>query len=392
MNISYRADITPYPLIREISKLTRTIPDVIHMEIGDFGKEFKELHKEFIASLLANAAKEGYLNYTENSGLYELRSAIAEYYKKRHGIAVEPENVVITIGAMEGLFLSLLLTLDVGDKILLPNPGYPNYTSQSILVGANPQYYSLDNNFLPNTSDIASKAKESKALIINTPNNPTGVVYSTNVLREIAEIARENNLVVISDETYENIVFEKKHHTMLKFEEIRDNLIVINSFSKSFALTGLRLGFVILPDGLSGVAGKLQENIIASPPAMLQKVAVELIENYREITKKITQKLRKNRDAIIKELHRLPEISYAPPEGAFYIFLNISRYCPSSYAFAETLLKTKRVAVTPGIGFGENGEGYVRISYSCSYNEALEGAKRIVEFLNEGGREIDRKN
>jgi len=394
MKISHRANITPYPLIREISKLAHTIPNVIHMEIGDFGKEFKEVYnnEEFIASLLAKAVRDGYLNYTENNGLYELRSAIAEYYKERHGVKIEPENVVVTIGAMEGLFLSLLLILDAGDKILLPDPGYPNYTSESILVGAEPIYYSLDSNFHPNISDIATQAKKSKALIINTPNNPTGAVYPKNVLKEIAEIAKENSLVVISDETYENIIFEKKHHTMLKFDDIRDNLIVVNSFSKSFALTGLRLGFIILPDGLSEITSKIQENIIASPPAMIQKAAVSLLENYKEITRKVTQKLKKNRDALLKKLHKLPKISYAPPKGGFYLFLNVSEYYSSSYKFAMDLIRAKRVAVTPGIGFGKNGEGYVRISYSSSYEEVLEGAKRIVEFLKEGGDKLAQQN
>ncbi|MCA6214126.1 pyridoxal phosphate-dependent aminotransferase [Thermococcus bergensis] len=332
------------------------------------------------------------MNYTENNGLYELRSAIAEYYKERHGVKIEPENVVVTIGAMEGLFLSLLLILDAGDKILLPDPGYPNYTSESILVGAEPIYYSLDSNFHPNISDIATQAKKSKALIINTPNNPTGAVYPKNVLKEIAEIAKENSLVVISDETYENIIFEKKHHTMLKFDDIRDNLIVVNSFSKSVAITGLRLGFIILPDGLSEITSKIQENIIASPPAMIQKAAVSLLENYKKITRKVTQKLKKNKDALLKKLHKLPKISYAPPKGGFYLFLNVSEYYSSSYKFAMDLIRAKRVAVTPGIGFGKNGEGYVRISYSSSYEEVLEGAKRIVEFLKEGGDKLAQQN
>ncbi|EHR77846.1 hypothetical protein OCC_03517 [Thermococcus litoralis DSM 5473] len=392
MRTSHRVNATPCPLIREISKLAHTIPDIIHMEIGDFGKEFKEMHKEFIASLLAEATKEGYLNYTENNGLYELRSAIADYYKKQHNVKIEPENVVVTIGAMEGLFLSLLLILDAGDKILLPDPGYPNYTSESILVGAEPIYYSLDSNFHPNISDIATQAKKSKAIILNTPNNPTGAVYPKNVLKEIAEIAKENSLVVISDETYENIIFEKKHHTMLKFDDIRDNLIVVNSFSKSVAITGLRLGFIILPDGLSEITSKIQENIIASPPAMIQKAAVSLLENYKKITRKVTQKLKKNKDALLKKLHKLPKISYAPPKGGFYLFLNVSEYYSSSYKFAMDLIRAKRVAVTPGIGFGKNGEGYVRISYSSSYEEVLEGAKRIVEFLKEGGDKLAQQN
>lgn len=291
MITSLRSNRPPYPVIREMASKARAFEDVIHLEIGDFKENF---HRNLIESAILEAIEEGYMHYTGNQGLYELRSAISEYYKKRHDVTIEPENVVVIIGAMEGLFLSFLLATDHGDQILLPDPGYPNYTSIALMLGVNPVYYSPNQQFLPNVEELKAKIPGTKVIIINTPNNPTGIVYPKNVLREIADIAKEHNITVISDETYENITFEKKkHYTLLKFDDIRDNLIVVNSFSKSFALTGLRLGFMIVPEEIAEVASKLQESIIASPPAMLQKAAVVLLENYSTIIRKIKSKLNK---------------------------------------------------------------------------------------------------
>ncbi|MDK2982774.1 MAG: hypothetical protein PWP49_1119 [Thermococcaceae archaeon] len=386
IKISCRTNRTPYPIIREVLNEASRLSNVIHLEIGDFAESSpKELDKYIDLSL-----KEGYTHYTDNAGIIELRKVIAEYYKVKYGVDITEENVVVTVGGMEGLFLALLLTTDPNDSILLPNPGYPNYFSMASLLDLVPRYYILkeENGFLSVPEEIERLiTPNTRAIILNSPNNPTGAVYPRKTLKAIAEIAEDNNLVVISDEVYENIIFDgKRHTTMLEFDNIKDNLIVVNSFSKSFMMTGWRLGFIILPEDLLDMARKLQENIVACPPAMIQKAGVYVLEElYPTFVRKLRDKLQNKRDFIVSVLKDVPDISFVTPQGAFYLFLNVSRYTNDSYKFSKQLLMKKGVATAPGISFGENGEGYVRISFSPPKDVLSKGIERLIEFLKEPG-------
>jgi len=386
--VSIRALMTPASGIRKIFNKAVGLKDVIHLEIGEPDFDTPKIIKEEAW----RALQEGYTHYTHNAGLIELRQAIADYYKSMWGVDVSPEEVIVTIGGTGALFLSLLATVDVGDEVLVPDPGYPPYTSMIKMIGATPVYYSLkeDNGFLPNVNEIESKISEkTKAILVNTPNNPTGVVYPKNVLKSLAKLASDYDLAIISDEVYERITFDGvKHCSMLKFENVTDKTVVVNSFSKTFAMTGWRLGFAVSKNAeLIKNMTKLQESVAACAPAMAQRAAIVALTHGQAFVEEMVQEFQKRRDLLVKLLSELENTSFVKPQGTFYLLLNISSYTKDSYSFAEKLLTLKKVGVAPGRAFGQNSEGYIRISFANSEENITEGIRRIKGFLeNWGGK------
>jgi len=383
--ISKRALQTPHSGIRKIFNKTVGMKDIIHLEIGE--PDFDT--PEEIKNEACKALKEGYTHYTHNAGLIELRNAIAKYYNTKTKADLSPEqNIIVTIGGTGALFLSLLTVVDFGDEVLIPDPGYPPYTSMVKIVGGIPVYYPLreSNNFIPKVEDIENRISErTKAIIINTPHNPTGAVYPKEVLKSISEIAQEHDLILISDEVYENIVFDQnEHYSLLNIKNIEENTIVINSFSKTFAMTGWRLGFVISKNKeIIENMTKLQEGTTACAPSMLQKAAIIALESCQSFVTQMVQELKNRRDTIVKLLSEIENVSFISPQGTFYLFLNVSEYTTDSYSFVERLLTTKHVAVAPGRAFGENGEGYIRISFANSKENLIAGIGKLKEFLEE---------
>jgi len=380
--ISKRALTTPASGIRRIFNKAVGLKDVIHLEIGEPDFDTPRIIKE----AAWRALQEGYTHYTHNAGLIELRQAIADYYKSTWGVDVSPEEVIVTIGGTGALFLSLLATVDAGDEVLVPDPGYPPYTSMVKMIGATPVYYSLkeDNGFLPDVNEIESKISEkTKVILVNTPNNPTGVVYPKNVLKSLAKLASDYDLVIISDEVYERITFDGvKHCSMLEFENVADKTVVVNSFSKTFAMTGWRLGFAVSKNvEIIKNMTKLQESIAACAPAMAQKAAIIALKRGQAFVEEMVQEFQRRRDLLVKLLSELENISFVKPQGTFYLLLNISSYTKDSYSFAEKLLTIKKVGVAPGRAFGQNSEGYIRISFANSEENITEGIRRIKEFL-----------
>jgi len=381
--ISIRALETPASGIRKIFNKAVGLSGVIHLEIGEPDFDTPAIIKEEAWKSLQS----GYTHYTHNAGLIELRQAIADYYKSVWEIEVSPEEVIVTVGGTGALFLSLLSTVDVGDEVLVPDPGYPPYTSMIKMIGAIPVYYSLKENtgFLPKADEIENEISEkTKAIIVNTPNNPTGIVYSKNVLKSIAELASNHNLVIISDEVYERLTFDgSKHYTMLKFKDIADKLVVVNSFSKTFAMTGWRIGFAVSKNAeLIKNMTKLQEGVVACAPAMAQRAAIVGLKHGQEFVNGMVQEFQKRRDLLVRLLSELENTSFVIPQGAFYVLLNISNYTKDSYEFAERLLTAKKVGVAPGKAFGQSSEGYIRISFANSEENIVEGIRRVKEFLD----------
>jgi aspartate/methionine/tyrosine aminotransferase len=379
---SKRALETPASGIRRIYNKATGLSGVIHLEIGEPDFDTPKIIKEGAY----NALQEGYTHYTHNAGFLELRETIAEYYKSTWNITLSPEEVIVTIGGTGGLFLSLLTTVDVGDEVLIPDPGYPAYVSMVRMIGAIPVFYSLKENdsFLPNFNELDGKIKKTtKAIIINTPNNPIGNVYSKDILDSIASLAEKYNLVVISDEVYERLTFDRiKHFTMLNFDAVSDRVIVVNSFSKSFAMTGWRVGFAVSKNTeLINNMTKLHEGVAACAPAMIQRAAIVALKNGQDFISTMVQDFEKRRNLIVELLSEIENTSFVFPQGAFYTFLNINYYFKDSYKFAENLLSTKKVGVAPGRAFGESGEGYIRISFANSEENIIEGVRRIKEFL-----------
>jgi len=380
--ISTRALGTPASGIRKIFNKAVGLSGVIHLEIGEPDFDTPKIIKEEAWKAL----QEGYTHYTHNAGLIELRQVIADYYKSMWEVEVSPEEVIVTVGGTGALFLSLLSAVDVGDEVLVPDPGYPPYISMIKMIGATPVYYSLKENsgFLPKADEIKDEISEkTKAIIVNTPNNPMGIVYPKNVLKSIAKLASNHDLVIISDEVYERLTFDGiKHYTMLKFEDVADKLVVINSFSKTFAMTGWRIGFAVSKNAeLIKNMTKLQEGVVACAPAMAQRAAIVALKHSQEFVNEMVQEFQKRRDLLVRLLSELENTSFVTPQGAFYVLLNISNYTEDSYEFAERLLTAKKVGVAPGRAFGQSSEGYIRISFANSEENIVEGIRRIKEFL-----------
>lgn len=381
--VSKRSKETPPSGIRKIFNKAMFLEDVIHLEIGEPDFDTPQHIKEAGCKAILNK----YTHYTHNAGLLELREAIADYYRSTQNVDVSLENTLVSIGGTGALLLSLLAVVDIGDEVLLPNPGYPPYTSMLKMIGAIPKYYSLKENesFLPNIEEIESIiTNNTKAIIINTPNNPTGIVYPPNILRRISELAKDHGLVVISDEVYERLIFDNlNHYSILKFSE-EGNVIVIGSFSKSYAMTGWRVGFAVSNNvEIIKSMTELQEHVAICAPAMAQKAAFVALTESQEEAENMVKQYEKRRNLVVSLLNELPNVSFVKPQGAFYLFLNISHYSKDSYRFAEELLLKKKVAVAPGATFGSLGEGYVRISFANSEENIQKGIKQVKEFLRE---------
>lgn len=372
----------PQSGIREIFHESLKLENVIHLEIGD--PDFNV--PGVIAEAIYKAMLEGYTHYTHNAGLIKLRESVSEYYARKYSVMLNPEdNVIVSAGSSEGLSLSLLATLNPGDEVLIPDPGYPSYIPMIMCSRGRVSRYKVseEEGFEVNPSEVLSSVtQKTKAIIVNNPHNPTGSVTPIKKLEEIVEYAYSRGIVVISDEVYENIVYDGAPFTSLSTLTNYDNVIVVNSLSKTFAMTGLRIGFVITRNKkLAEVMTRMQEGLIACAPTPIQVGAIKALSMFSELVPPMVEEYKKRRDVLISELSRVKNISFVSPKGTFYALVNISKYTRDSRTFAKKLLLQNRVAVAPGIAFGPGGEGYVRISFATSTNNIVEGVKRINDFL-----------
>jgi aspartate/methionine/tyrosine aminotransferase len=377
----------PQSGIREIFHESIKLKDVIHLEIGD--PDFNT--PEVIAEAIYKAMLDGYTHYTHNAGLIELRESISEYYARKYGIALNPEdNVVVSAGSSEGLSLSLLATLNPGDEVLIPDPGYPSYVPMIMCSRGRVTRYRVyeEKNFEVDPGEVLSRVTpKTKVIIVNNPHNPSGSVTPVNRLEEIVEYAYSKGVVVISDEVYENIVYDEASFTSLSVLANYDNVIIVNSLSKTFAMTGLRIGFVISRNKrLVEVMTRMQEGLIACAPTPIQVGAIKALSMFHELVPPMIREYRRRRDVLVSELSQIKGVSFVVPKGTFYMLVNVSKYTSDSRTFAKKLLHQNRVAVAPGIAFGPGGEGYIRISFATSTNNIVEGVKRINNFLTSEGR------
>lgn len=372
----------PQSGIREIFHESLKLRDVIHLEIGD--PDFNT--PEVIVESIYEAMLEGYTHYTHNAGLGKLRESVSEYYARKYNTILNPEdNIVVTAGGTQGLSLSLLATLNPGDEVLIPDPGYPSYIPMIMCSRGRVVRYSIyeKENFEVNPSEVLSRiTSKTKAIILNNPHNPTGSVTNTKRLEEIVEYAYGKGIIVISDEVYENIVYDNASFTSLSALSSYENVVVVNSLSKTFAMTGLRIGFVVTRNKkLVEVMTRMQEGLIACAPAPIQVGAIKALSMFSELVPPMVREYERRRNILTSELSRLKDLSFIVPKGTFYMLVNISKYTRDSHGFAKKLLLQNRVAVAPGIAFGPNGEGYIRISFATSSDKIVEGVKRIGEFL-----------
>jgi len=349
--------------------------DVISLGVGepDFPVPWR-IREEMIYSL-----ERGITSYTSNYGLPELREAIAEYYKK-FGVETGSENVLVTTGVSEGVDLALRAIIDPGDVVVIPEPTYVSYEPLAYICGAEIVKIPTTPEFKL-TYEMLSRFKDRnvKALVLNYPNNPTGVSYRRKELEEIADAAIELDCVVISDEIYGELSYNFKHVSIASLSGMEDRTIILNGFSKGFAMTGLRIGFAIAPDDILEGMLKIHQYSMLCAPITAQIGALEALKNGEDELERMRAEYVRRRNFFVKRLRNVFDVTM--PDGAFYVFPNISETGLSSEEFAEKLLLSKGVAVVPGNAFGDCGEGHIRCAYAVSIEKLKEASERIIEFV-----------
>ena len=330
------------------------------------------------------ALRSGKTRYTANAGIIELRAEIAKYLN-RYDLSVNPESeIIVTVGGMGALALCLLVTITPGDEVLLQDPQWLNYFSQIKFCGAIPISVPAyeKNNFKISPESIKRRiTNRTKILMLNSPNNPTGAVLDYDDLEDIAGLAKEYNLLVISDEVYSTFVYDGvKHHSIASIDGMQERTVVINSFSKSFAMTGWRIGFATGNSQIIEKMVRLQENLVACANASSQYAAIKALSIFNK-TDKMIEIYKKRRDIIVDGLNGIRGISCYKPKGSFYVFPNVKKIGKNSENVANELLEKANVITIPGSAFGPHGEGYLRISYANSEENLKEAVKRIKKYI-----------
>ncbi len=351
---------------------------VIHMEVGqpDFPTP------PHIVEAAFKATRAGFTGYTPNTGIISLREAIAERTARRCGVAVDVANVCVTSGAVMAIYLALMAIIEPGDEVLIPDPGWPNYRSAVGLAGGKVSAFELDRK-AGYAIDLARLKRRigprTRAIIINFPGNPTGAAIDASALAGLLALADEHGLTVISDEVYEDFVFEGDHVSALR-NEGRDRLIVISGASKSYAMTGWRIGWMIARPELVDAAAKLVEPVTSCPAAVSQAAAEAAIRGPQDCVAEMKQAY-KRRARLAVDILKPAGLLMAEPAGAFYAMVDISASGLRSDAFVRALLEKTGVAVAPGATFGPSSDGAVRISTAIDDKDVVEGCTRIKVFL-----------
>jgi aspartate/methionine/tyrosine aminotransferase len=347
--------------------LALTMEGVRHLEVGE--PDFPS--PPHVIEAACQAARHGYTKYTANAGIPSLRQAIAEKLLRINGADVSPERVTVTNGAVSGLMASLMAVAQAGDDVLLPDPGWPNYHLMAQTLGVQSRFYPLppERDFLPDPDEVASLiTPRTRAILINSPSNPTGAVFPEAVVRHIVEIADRHDLWIISDEVYEQIIFEGSHVSPARFDQA-GRVIRAFSFSKTYAMTGWRIGYIVSPPGVTEVINKLQEALISCAGGVNQKAAEAALLGPQDCVAQMRSTYHRRRDLLVHALHG-SDLLAAVPHGAFYAMLDVSAATQDTYEFARRLLLDAGVAVAPGETFGPSGRGLVRIAL-CAPDEAI---------------------
>lgn len=354
---------------------------VIHFEIGrpDFDTP------EYIKKAAEDSLKAGNVFYTSNFGTMELRQAIADKLKKQNNVDYEAGNVLVTVGLSEAVFVVLAAILDAGDEILVPDPVWMNYINVPKFFNAVPVTYSLkeENGYQIDMDELRSKVTpKTKAVVIVTPNNPTGGVLSADTLKELADIAVKNDLYVISDEVYERLIYDgEKHVSIASLPGMKERTFTFNGMSKAYSMTGWRLGYVAAPTELIPVLNKLHQHNTTCAPSFVQAASIVALRDEKNEVEDMVKEYKRRRDYAVNAINAIPGMSCLSPKGAFYIFINCKKLGMKSADLAQYLLENAKIALVPGDVFGEGGEGYLRMSFANSYENIVEGCTRMAEAV-----------
>ncbi len=375
---------TAFEVLAKAKALEAQGRKIIHLEIGE--PDFDT--PEHIIEAAYEAMKKGYTHYTPSAGIWEVRETIAEYISETRGIDVGPENVVVVPGGKPIIFFSILALCEEGDEVIYPNPGFPIYESMINFVGAKPvpMRLRMENNFSFDPDEFRSLVTpRTKMIIINSPANPTGGVLSREDLEIIAEVAIERDIMVLSDEIYSRIVYEGEFFSIASIPGMKDRTIILDGFSKTYAMTGWRLGYGVMPTWLAEHVTRLMTNSNSCTAAFVQIAGMKALKGPQDSVDKMVQAFRQRRDVIVDRLNRIPGFKCLKPAGAFYAFPNIEGTGMTSKELADYLLYEAGVAVLSGTSFGEYGEGFLRISYANSLENINEALDRIEEAIRKKG-------
>ena len=381
--IAKRSKLVEWSGIRTISSLIKEIgPDSISLGIGqpDFDTP------PHIIEAAKSALEEGYTRYPPAKGFEDLRIAISKKLCVKNKIRVDPaRNIFVSIGAMQGIFNSVLHLIDSGDEVIVLDPGY-DYYSQIRLFGGVPVRVCAheENAFKVDPSDIRKAVtKRTKLILLNSPSNPTGAMIDKEALIEIAKIAQKHNIFILSDEAYEDITFEKPHFSIRSVEGMQELTISVFTLSKTYAMTGWRIGYVVANPVLIDEMEKLMEHMASGVTAVSQRAALAALEGPQDCVFKMVNEYKKRRKLIFNGLNEIEGISCLLPESTFYAFPNVSKIGLDSWRIAKHLIKTQKVGTVPGVVFGENGESHLRVSFASSEENIKEGLKRIKKGVSE---------
>jgi aminotransferase len=366
--------------IRRMFDLAAKYDDAISLTLGepnfDTPINIKQAAKK--------AIDDGYTHYNPNAGILELRKVIAENYRK-YSPTFSFENVMITVGALEGFTLSLMTTVDPGDEIIVPDPCFPNYIGQILLVGAIPVSVPVyeENDFKIRAQDIRKAlTPKTRGIVLNSPSNPLGSVLDRAEIERIAEVAEERDLLVYSDECYEKLLYDgHEHFSMAQIPEVAKRVLLINSLSKTYAMTGWRIGFVLGSQDIISNMPKIQEGIVSCVSTFTQIAAIEALKGPQTAVEEMVKNYLRRRDILIDGLNNIPGFKCKKSPGSFYAFANIKEFGKSSMEFAEELITGARVVTVPGSAFGKMGEGYLRLVFANSDENLKEAVSRISQYM-----------
>jgi aspartate/methionine/tyrosine aminotransferase len=371
-------DINPFIVMEVLERAHQLESDgieIIHLEVGEPDFDTPAPVNEALCKALAK----GCTHYTHSLGIPRLREGICEYYLDKYGVKVDPDQIVVTSGTSPAMLLIFSALLERGDQVILSDPHYACYPNIIKYIDGDPVYVPVheQDGFQYQPEDIKSRiTKKTKAILINSPSNPTGNLLSETRMQAISQLGP----YVVSDEIYHGLVYEGKEHSIL---EISDHAFVINGFSKLFAMTGLRLGYLIAPKEFIRPIQKMQQNFFICANSAVQEAGIAALQESSEDVSLMREIYNQRRKFILKGLRELGFGITVDPTGAFYVFANARHLSNDSYQLAFDILENARVGVTPGIDFGANGEGYLRFSYANSLENIEIGLQRLKRYLNE---------
>jgi len=384
--LSIRVNSIKTSPIRKLIDMVDEIPDVIGLHAGE--PDFDT--PAHIREAAKKALDEGYTHYTYTAGLPELRAAIAEKLMKENNIKADPETeITVTVGGFAAIFATLEAVINPGDEVIIPEPVWPSYEGLVKLAGGKPVLFELNPpNYSLNTDLLKETITErTKMVIINTPNNPTGAVYKSQELAALASMTKKHDLLVLADEAYEKIIYDDtRHFSIASLAGMKERTVTVNSFSKTYAMTGWRVGYVVANGQITAGLRRIHSYAVSCVSPILQKAAFTALTASQDCVKQMVKEYKERRDIVVEAVNNISGFQCAKPKGTFYLFPDIQGVGLPSVKLAELMLREAKVATIPGSAFGKSGEGHLRMSIAVSRNNLLDATKRIENFMKSSSK------